>query len=278
MKQKLFIFLVAVLTGTGTLFAESGTCGENLTWDLTNGVLTISGTGDMTNYDMDSPFPDLSISSVIISDGVTSIGEYAFADCYELSSVTIGNSVTSIGQAAFATCTGLTSVTIGNSVTSIGEEAFEDCSSLISVTIPNSVISIGDYAFNYCESLTSVTIGNSVTSIGSAAFAECSSLTSVTNYATTPQTIGADVFEEVNLSYCTLNVPEESVGSYQAADVWKEFGTIQPIDEEPTPEPEPAAVENVQGGKVQGAKFFRDGQLLIEKNGKTYNALGAEVK
>ena len=238
MKQKLFIFLLAVLTGTGTLFAQSGTCGTNLTWDLTDGVLTISGTGAMTDY------------STSYSNGTP-----WYSSRTSITSVVINAGVTSIGYGAFAYCSGLTSVTIGNSVTSIGFGAFA-----------------------YCSGLSSVTIGNSVTSIGNNAFMSCNSLTSVTNYATTPQTIDEYVFGSVNISSCTLNVPAESVESYQAADVWKEFGTIQPIDEEPTPEPEPAAVENVQGGKVQGTKFFRDGQLLIEKNGKIYNALGAEVK
>ena len=120
------------------------------------------------------------LTSVTIGNSVTSIGGSAFESCSGLTSVTIGNSVTSIGGSAFESCTGLTSVTIGNSVTSIGDFAFRNCSGLTSVTIPNSVTSIGDYAFWDCTGLTSVTIGNSVTSIGGSAFFDCSSLTSVT--------------------------------------------------------------------------------------------------
>ncbi len=163
----------------------SGTCGaqgDNLTWELScDSVLTISGTGAMTDYSSSAPWYSSrsSITSVIISDGVTSIGDYAFRYCSSLTSVTIGNSVTSIGDYAFYGCSSLTSVTIPNSVTSIGEWAFNDCSSLTSVTIPNSVTSIGNYAFSGCSGLTSVTIGNSVTSIGEQAFYGCSSLTSV---------------------------------------------------------------------------------------------------
>ena len=110
---------------------------------------------------------------------VTSIGDYAFADCSSLTEVTIPNSVTNIGDYAFSDCSSLTSVTIGNSVTSIGNYAFLGCSSLTSVTIPNSVTSIGDFAFSSCYRLTSVTISNSVTSIGYSAFSNCSKLTSV---------------------------------------------------------------------------------------------------
>ena len=120
------------------------------------------------------------VTSVIIPEGVTSIGDYAFRDCSSLSSVTIPNSVTSIGDKAFYGCSSLTSITIPEGVTSIGGSAFYGCSSLTSVTIPNSVTSIGDYAFDGCSSLTAVTIPNSVTSIGDHAFDDCSSLTSVT--------------------------------------------------------------------------------------------------
>ena len=89
---------------------------------------------------------------------VTSIGNYAFADCSSLTSITIPSSVTSIGFEAFLGCSGLTSITIPNSVTSIRHFAFWGCSGLTSVTIPNSVTSIGDGAFYNCSSLTSVHI------------------------------------------------------------------------------------------------------------------------
>ena len=119
-------------------------------------------------------------ASFIITDSVTSIGDYAFFGCSGLTSVTIGNSVTSIRESAFDDCSSLTSVTIGNSVTSIYSYAFDGCSGLTSITIPDSVNFIGSYAFKNCSSLTSVTIGNSVTSIYSYAFEGCSNLTSVT--------------------------------------------------------------------------------------------------
>ncbi len=162
---------------------ETNTCGDNLTWDLTDGVLTISGTGKMTDFS----YPDYgpwyssrsSIKTLNISDGVTSIGNYAFYNCSALTSVTIPNSVTSIGKSAFADCSSLTSVTIGNSVTSIGDYAFEGCSGLTSMTIPNSVTSIGDWAFDGCSGLTSITIPKSVTSIGDVPFLLCSNLKTI---------------------------------------------------------------------------------------------------
>ena len=92
----------------------------------------------------------------------------------------IPDGVTSIGSYAFSWCTGLTSVTIGSGVTSIGESAFRGCSGLTSITIPDSVTSIGNSVFSGCSGLTSVTIGSGVTSIGSCAFGGCSSLESIT--------------------------------------------------------------------------------------------------
>ena len=137
----------------------------------------------MPNYNSPADVPwynyQEKIKKVVIENGVTSIGGYAFNDCISLTSITIPNSVKSIGSYAFLYCKGLTSITIPNSVTSIGNWAFYGCSSLTSITIPNSVTSIGKSAFDY-SGLTSITIPNSVTSIGEFAFSNCTSLTSIT--------------------------------------------------------------------------------------------------
>ena len=183
--KKLFSFFLALAASVGMLHAESGTCGNNLTWNLSNGVLTISGTGDMKNYSDYSNAPWYykfreSIKQIVIENSVTSIGNYAFYGCTGPTSVTIGNSVTTIGYSAFQGCTGLTSVSIPNSVTTIGLEAFYGCTGLTSVTIGNSVTAIGSQAFYGCIGLTSVTIGDSVTAIGSQAFYGCTGLTSIT--------------------------------------------------------------------------------------------------
>ena len=161
---------------------ESGTCGANLKWHLTDdGVLTITGKGEMYDYSSSyKPWSYNALTRVIIGNGVTTIGKNAFYGCSSLTSVTIPNSVTTIGEAVFRYCSHLTSVTIPNSVTTIGGWAFSGCSSLTSVNIPNSVTTIGESAFYGCSALTSVTIGNRVTTIGWNAFGGCSSLTSVT--------------------------------------------------------------------------------------------------
>jgi uncharacterized repeat protein (TIGR02543 family) len=163
---------------------DSGTCGENLTWTLdSNGLLTISGTGEMTNFDWkNAPWYSYAdqIVSCVIKSGVTTIGEYAFYDCANLVSVTIPSSVTNIGWCSFRNCTSLASAKIPKGVTTIDGYAFNNCTSLTSVVIPNSVTCISYYAFEACSSLTSVTIPGSVTKVDVGAFHDCSSLASVT--------------------------------------------------------------------------------------------------
>ena len=187
--QRIFTFFFALLSVcTFSTYAAiiDGTCGSNLTWTLNtkDSTLTISGTGEMTDYDFlsSAPWKDYTIyiKYVTLPDGLTSIGYKAFYYCDALTSITIPNSVTSIGYDAFDGCSSLTSVTLGNSVTSIGDYAFDGCYSLTSVTLGNSVTSIGERAFSNCSKLTSITIPNSVTSIGNSAFSRCTDLTSVT--------------------------------------------------------------------------------------------------
>mgnify|MGYP002674674416 CR=1 FL=1 len=210
----------------------SGYCGKNgsgqdVEWELTeNGTLsdgvtpaykmTITGSGEMADYDFFNQYPWNSyvqhITSVDIAYGVTSIGAGAFFSCSELKSVNIPNSVKSIGRSAFYSCSALTRVTIPNSVTSIGESAFYYCSSLTSVTIPDSVESIGGAAFLGCKNLESVTIPNSVTSIGGAAFYKCSSLTSVT-IPDSVTSIGDNTFYECSkLKSVTIGKNVTSIG------------------------------------------------------------------
>jgi len=256
-------------------------CGDGLTWEYnsTTNALTISydgsGTGAMDDFLLfEDPAPwdsfKESITSVIISDGVTRIGYYAFSYCTSLTTVTIGNSVTSIGYCAFSNCSSLTSVTIPNSVTSIEIGVFSGCSSLTSVTIGNSVTSIGDFAFMRCTGLTSITIPSSVTSIGERAFAKCSNLETVTINATTPPTLGSVAFEGT-AEGLKIYVPAGSVDTYKAAENWSAYADkIEAI-------PDPSAVDNTVLGE-KAVKRLVDGQLLIEKNGKFYNLQGVVVK
>ena len=210
------------------VFAE-----EINTWDISqngdgsvmatlsdDGTLTISGNGEMkhwrNSYVVAWDSNRKNIKNVIINNGVTSIGNFAFSDCTSLTNITIPNSVTSIGDYAFYGCENLINITIPNSVTSIGNFAFCMCTSLTSINVDsnnekymsdNGVLytkdkktliqypskkekteyiilqgttSIGNYAFHYCTNLTNITIPNSVTSIGDDAFYICTNLINIT--------------------------------------------------------------------------------------------------
>ncbi len=145
-------------------YTPSNVCGQHLIWsfDDDTGVLTIEGSGSMTNYSLQSydraPWYSLSdsIASVSLPDGLTTIGSFAFYGCTALTEVTIPANVTTIGNGAFSGCTGLTEVTIPANVTTIGNGAFSGCTGLIEVTIPAAVDKIGAFVFTNCTALVRV--------------------------------------------------------------------------------------------------------------------------
>lgn len=211
----------------------------------------------------DDAFEGCLFTSIIIPEGVVSIGTYAFLNCIRLTSVTIPSTVTTIGNSVFLYCSRLTSIEvestnpmymsesgivfnkakttlilcpshkldsyiIPNTVTIIASLAFENCM-LSSVTIPNSVISIGDEAFRSMYNLTSITIPSSVISIGERAFYYCSRLTSVKVNWKNPISITSEVFGSYNvtLSEITLLVSSGTAENYRAVEVWKEFNIVE---------------------------------------------------
>ena len=187
----------AANTGTYGTVIDSGKCGANVTWSVyDSGTLVISGTGEMDDFlECAAPWYSYnnSITSVIIKNGIKSIGDYAFDYCTNLTSVTIPDGVTAIGDHAFARCSSLTTVTIPDGVTAIGDHAFACCNSLTTVTIPDSVTTIRNFAFYACHNLTTVTIHDGVTFIGEWAFFWCDSLTSIT-IPNSVSSIGFDAF------------------------------------------------------------------------------------
>ena len=178
--------------------AVSGKCGTDATWSISGTTLTISGKYAMDDYSYsydyywpsdddsdgwyveysDAPWFEREITKIVINEGITHIGLYAFAGMAHLKSITIPSSVTSIGYSAFYRCEDLTNITIPNSVTRIENSLFTSCSSLKSITLPSKLKYIDGNAFSGCRSLTNITIPNTVTEIGGGAFRGCSSLTS----------------------------------------------------------------------------------------------------
>lgn len=160
--------------------AESGTCGDGLTWSLSAGTLTISGKGTMTQFTELTMAPWYEfrdqIKRVVLPDGLKSIGSLAFYDCKNLKAVYLPDSVTKIGSYAFANCERLESIRFGPSLAVIDSAAFHSCYKLAAATLPYSLQSLGNQAFYRCESLATVTIPSFLNHMGTSVFAYCKSL------------------------------------------------------------------------------------------------------
>ena len=195
----LILSLILSMFGAINAFAATqGKCGDNLSWTFDGETVTISGIGNMYDYEFvgttdRSPWSENTrVKYVVINDGVTSIGEGAFDSCDELINVSIPNSVRTIGKHAFASCDNLTNLKLPNSLESIGKMAFALCHNIKSVTIPGSVIKIGDNAFG-CSGLEEVVIMEGVQIIDTSAFTFCSYLENIT-FPSTITFIGANAF------------------------------------------------------------------------------------
>ena len=183
-------------------------------------VLECNDSSTLTSFETNpSGYERSAMTSAVIGDCVTNIGNNAFKNCSGLTNLTIPDSVTNISDNAFNNCSGLTSVEIGSGVTAIGNGAFSGCSSLRHITIPDSVTSIGDSAFWGCFELITITIGSGITYIGDLAFKFCRKVRSMFISATTPPTVKSwETFDYTSMRYY---VPCESLEAYKATDVWK---------------------------------------------------------
>ena len=212
---------------------ECGADGDNLTWKLTeDGTLTISGEGKMKDYSNSSIAPWYSkrtkILSVVIENGVVSIGDYAFYNCQKATSVTLPEKMTYIGKAAFGNCSKLADIEVPEGITCIESGTFFNCVSLENVVLPKSLTSIADEldvywggdeddwhvisAFGGCISLRNITIPEGVTYIGGYAFCKCTGLSDVQIPESVTQ-IGYSVFNGCS-SLTSVIIPNsvESIG------------------------------------------------------------------
>lgn len=233
-KRVLSLMLVLLMTLTlipleslAEAAAAPGTCGskgDNLTWalDEENGVLTISGQGDMADYSEEAPAPwaGCYIETVSVEKGVTGIGEYAFYSCaaatIELpeglerigvhafaqsecfSEIKIPDSVKSIGSGAFCRCIGLEKATLPQKLTALPDSLFEGCAGLTEVNIPQSVTAIGENAFKGCKALAVTSIPDGVKTIGKEAFVSCAAVEEL-KIPTGVERIGESAFKGTNI-------------------------------------------------------------------------------
>lgn len=225
-------------------------CGKMQMFSMSNSVQIIENNAFQYCY---------KLTSINLPSTLTEIGHDAFTYCTSLTSIEIPSNLTSIGLYAFGNHPAVISITVDplnpvfdsrdncnaliesstntliegckktiipNSVTSIQHGAFYNCVGLETIEIPNSVQSIGYDAFCYCSDLTEVSIPASVKSIGERAFLECTKLKDITVYWDKPISVVANCFAYGNHTKITLHVPAGTKALYEAADVWKDFGTI----------------------------------------------------
>lgn len=219
-------------------------------------LISVNIPNSVTNIDDFAFWGCSSLPSITIPSSVTNIGLAAFYFCHSLSAITIPDGVKTIGNLAFAFCDSLESITIANSVTKIEANPFvgtkfynnvsnwedsvlyiDNCLIKAKESILNCVIKtdtrlIVEQAFVGCSSVATITIPKSMTNIGDKAFADCSSLTTMICEAIEVPELGLKVFNGLPLAEAILYVPTESLDDYKAADQWKDFGTILPIEGE----------------------------------------------
>lgn len=237
------------------------------------------------------------VTSVTIPNTVTSIGQSAFYECSSMKTINIPSSVKVIGDQAFTCCFSLTNVIIPTTDISIGYMAF---TYVPNVTYPGNpgylswgARSVNGYVEGYlvynddtktklrvCSaaaegevvipaSVTELQTYNQYVPIG--AFAYCGNITSLVCKAVVPPAVGANSFSYIDRPNIPLYVPAESVEAYQAADEWKEFNPILPIDTQD--------VEQVsQQPTAKSQKLIKDGQVLILRGDNTYTLQGQEMK
>jgi hypothetical protein len=187
--------------------------------------------------------------------------------------VTIPDGIVHITSTALADCEKITKINFPTSLKSVGVDVFWNIDSIRSIELPEGVDSLGMYIFDYCEKLETITLPSTLRYLDGYTFYHCDSLKTIICYAETPVIDGghnlyeSDVTEQ---SSVTLYVPDGSVAAYQAAEGWSGF-TIKAISSIPT------AIDNT-AADVKAIKTLRNGQLLIERDGKIYNALGVQVK
>ena len=211
------------------------------------------------------------VETLILQNGLQEIGNYALYNARHLGQITIPAGVTRIGESAFEECRSLESVTFaGKALREIDDWAFYNCHTLKNITIPEGVTSIGKAAFFDCSYLKEITLPSTVQTIADNAFGQCQKVAKMTVNATTPPVVEAETFEDIDRSI-PLYVPMGTALQYKEAEYWCEFFNVIEYNA-------PSAVDNISSPNANTQKLLRNGQLLILRDGKTYNTMGAEIR
>lgn len=271
-------------------YVDGGLVGDNITYTYNDEKLNIKGTGEMYDgstiyeeYDyLDELYEDWNAwtwydrlyyykpNDIMMSEGITSIGAALFHDLHTLQEMNIPASITEIHVSAFENCRKLKTIHFADNsqLKTIGDWAFYNCHNLRSLTLPEGLKTIGDGAFYGCAYLTELTLPSTTTTVADNAFALCGKLQKMHVKAVIPPSIEEKTFENVNRTI-PVYVPAEAVEAYTSDTYWKEFNIQASATD----------VENTLAGSNDSPhKIFRDGQVLILHNGKTYTLTGVEVR
>ena len=192
--------------------ATSGSCGEGMTWNLEEGTLTISGSGEMSFESQPWFIHQQEIKKLVIESGVTAIAPNAFSGCWPLDEVSLPEGLVTIGDGAFSG-SGVKEITLPSSVTTIGKSAFSFCSKLQKIVIPNKVSVLADGTFEGCHGLTSVELPNMLVSIGNKTFSGCGM--QALELPASVTTVGSEAFSMCEaLMDIQLSSSLTSLGSY----------------------------------------------------------------
>ena len=228
----------------GEAYLITGVCGDDLTWTLDwFGKLTISGTGSMYHYlvtyseSHPAPWYDdyvYDITSVVIEEGVTSVGNYAFCRCSNLTEITLPSTIASLGNNAFAECASLQAFEIPALVTEIPDSCFSGCYELADLTWNENLTSIGSNAFYGCAFGDTV-LPEGITKLGQYAFGGCGNLTKLTLPTTLTELDSYALSSMWNTKdfVFTGNAPTfgTNVFAYITATVWYPMGNETYTDE-----------------------------------------------
>ncbi len=208
MIKKIFALMLGMIISASHftyIYAQDSACGDNAQYSYENGVLTISGSGKIYDFEYgqnrpwDSYIND--INKIILEDGITEIGDWAFSDLKNLTEAQLPYTLKTIGQRAFYNCSSINRITIPDGVETIEAGAFNSCINMLRIDLSQSLTTIGDSAFMNLPNLTAVVIPENVDSIGKWAFFGCSSLTGIYFEGDVPNALGAYMISDINENY-----------------------------------------------------------------------------
>lgn len=219
MKLKFITLLsILIIAFTSLCAYAQGSCGENASWELNNGTLTITGSGHISDYSKENPAPwsekSNEITALVINDGITDIGSWSFTKLTELKSIYLPSSLKSIGERAFYGSTLPEYLKLPSGIKTIGNGAFNGCTAVKRIDMPSSLESVGESAFMNLPLLKTVTIPKSTVNIGDWAFFGNTGMKAMYFEGTPPSSMGKFIAGKITEDFMVF-VPSEFVNEWE---------------------------------------------------------------